>query len=88
MAKPTGVREQRRPAEVPRLPRTGEGAITPDDIARVLIDESPLWSHLRQKLDRFRYCDACDSWRSGVPASRHRPDDLECWICGSAMDPL
>jgi len=78
----------RLPAEVPKLPRTGDGALTPDDITRVLTDESPAWTQLRLKLDRFRYCDSCDSWRSGVPASRHRPDDLECWICGSDMPPL
>jgi hypothetical protein len=88
MAKAAGVREQRRPSEVPKLARTGDGALTPGDIARVLTDESPAWSQLRRKLDRFRYCDTCDSWRSGVSASPLRPDDLECWICSSPLDAL
>ncbi len=88
MAKPIGVRERRQPAEIPKLSRTGDGALTPDDITRVLTDGSPAWQQLRQKLDRFRYCDSCESWRSGVPVSAKRSDEIECWICGSPMDPL
>ena len=45
----------RAPAEIPRLPRIGDGALTPEDIARVLTDESPAWAQLRRKLDRFRW---------------------------------
>jgi hypothetical protein len=78
----------RAPAEVPRLSKTGDGALTPEDITRVLTDPSPAWAQLRQKLDRFRYCDTCESWRSGVPTSEHGTGDLECRLCGSPMDPL
>jgi hypothetical protein len=88
MAKASGTRERRQPSEVPKLSRTAEGALTPDDIARVLSDASPGWDHLREKLDRFRYCESCDSWRSGVAPAAGRSDRLDCWICGSAMDPL
>ena len=88
MAKTSGTRERRHPAEVPKLSRTAEGALTPDDITRVLTDASPAWDQLREKLDRFRYCDSCDSWRSGVSPAPSRTDELECWICGSPMDPL
>ncbi len=88
MAKASGTRERRHPTEVPTLSRTVEGALTPELIARVLTDESPAWSQLRRKLDRFRYCDSCDSWRSGVVPEYGRSDELECWICGSAMEPL
>jgi hypothetical protein len=88
MAKASGTRERRQPGEVPQLSRTGEGALTPDDITRVLTDASPAWDHLREKLDRFRYCESCDSWRSGVAPPTGRSDELECWICGSPMDPL
>jgi hypothetical protein len=86
MAKAAAVREGRHPGEVPRLPPTGDGALTSADIARVLRDDSADWMPLRRKLERFRYCDTCDSWRSGVAASPLRPDDLECWICGSPLD--
>lgn len=88
MAKASGTRERRNPAEVPRLSRTAEGSLTPEHIARVLTDDSPAWSQLRGKLDRFRYCDSCDSWRSGVAPEGRHTDELECWICGTPMDPL
>ncbi|MGZ4704569.1 MAG: hypothetical protein ACXWCM_06840 [Acidimicrobiales bacterium] len=88
MAKVSGTRERRHPAEVPKLPRTGEGALTPDDIVRVLTDESPTWAQLRRKLDKFRYCETCDSWRSGVSPTFGPADQLDCWICGTGMDPL
>jgi hypothetical protein len=74
MAKASGTRERRHPAEVPQLSRTADGALTPDDITRVLTDASPAWDHLREKLDRFRYCESCDSWRSSVASvNRSRP---------------
>ena len=88
MAKASGTRERRHPAEVPKLSRTGDGALTPEDITRVLTDESPAWSQLRRKLDKFRFCETCDSWRSGVVPTLGSPDELECWICGTTMDPL
>jgi hypothetical protein len=88
MAKASGTRERRHPAEVPKLPRTGEGALTPDDIARVLTDASPVWVQLREKLHRFRYCESCDSWRSGVAPTLGSRDELVCWICATPMDPL
>ena len=88
MAKTSGTRERRHPAEVPKLSRTAEGALTPDDITRVLTDASPAWDQLREKLDRFRYCDSCDSWRSGVAPANSHADELECWICSTPMDPL
>ena len=75
-------------AEVPTVPRSGDGALTQDDIDRVLSDDSPDWARLRARLARFRYCEPCQSWRSGAPTEVDESEELACWVCGAKMGSL
>jgi len=70
---------------VPAVSRTGAWALTQNDIDRVLSDDCPGLARLKSKLARFRYCDPCQSWRSGVPTARGEREELACWVCGSKM---
>ncbi len=74
------------PADGAKVPRIGRGVLTQADIDRVLSDDSPTWMGLRRKLERFRYCTTCESWRSGTPAPSGEPGDLVCRLCGDPME--